>query len=98
MEGIGILDDSEDSVLSMVLSPQGQLFSASADKEIRCWDVEERKCLFIMKDTHKLRVNVLALTDKGHLVSGSADKHIKVWAINSEDDAEEGKKSRLIII
>jgi WD40 repeat protein len=99
MECIGMLDDSEDSVLCMILSKEGLLFSASSDRSIRCWNVKKRKCLYIIKDVHRERVSSIVLDDKDHLISASTDKHIKVWSLNEEEAAaNDGKSSRMLII
>jgi F-box/WD-40 domain protein 7 len=53
-----------------------RLFSASADKTIRVWDIESRRCEHVMED-HTRPVLSLALT-RGKLFSGSYDFTIKV--------------------
>ena len=56
-----------------------QLFSASADKTIRVWDIESRRCERVLED-HSRPVLSLA-TSNGMLFSGSYDYTIKVGYI-----------------
>ena len=53
-----------------------RLFSASADKTIRVWDIESRRCERVLED-HSRPVLSLACAD-GKLFSGSYDYTIKV--------------------
>ena len=53
-----------------------RLFSASADKTIRVWDIESRRCERVLED-HTRPVLSLACAD-GKLFSGSYDYSIKV--------------------
>lgn len=55
-----------------------RLFSASADKTIRVWDIESRRCERVLED-HSRPVLSLACSD-GKLFSGSYDYTIKVLA------------------
>lgn len=58
-----------------------RLFSASADKTIRVWDIESRRCERVLED-HSRPVLSLACSD-GKLFSGSYDYTIKVLAAAS---------------
>lgn len=53
-----------------------RLFSASADKTIRVWDIESRRCEHVLED-HTRPVLSLAI-HMGRLFSGSYDYTIKV--------------------
>lgn len=53
-----------------------RLFSASADKTIRVWDLDSRRCECVLED-HSRPVLSLACAD-GKLFSGSYDYTIKV--------------------
>lgn len=56
-----------------------RLFSASADKTIRVWDIESRRCEQVMED-HTRPVLSLSIAN-GKLFSGSYDYTIKVRAL-----------------
>ena len=58
-----------------------RLFSASADKTIRVWDIDSRRCERVLED-HSRPVLSLACSD-GKLFSGSYDYTIKVFAAAS---------------
>ena len=57
----------------------GRLFSASADKTIRVWNVESRRCEQVMED-HTRPVLSLAISN-GKIYSGSYDYSIKVCVL-----------------
>lgn len=58
-----------------------RLFSASADKTIRVWNIDSRRCEYVLED-HARPVLSLA-TSNGKLYSGSYDFTIKVWNLET---------------
>lgn len=58
-----------------------RLFSASADKTIRVWDIESRRCEQVLED-HSRPVLSLAIANN-KLFSGSYDYTIKVWSLDT---------------
>ena len=58
-----------------------RLLSASADKTIRMWDIETRRCEHVLEDHAR---PVLSLSVCGSkLFSGSYDYTIKVWSLDT---------------
>lgn len=54
-----------------------RLYSASADKTVRVWDIESRRCDYVLED-HSRPVLSLAIAEN-KVFSGSYDYSIKVW-------------------
>ncbi len=69
-------------IQALVASADGKrLFSGSADKNIRLWNLEKRN-RFLTIPAHGGAVNALALSRDGEiLASGSEDKTIKLWLL-----------------
>ncbi|MBN3961526.1 hypothetical protein [Nostoc sp. NMS8] len=69
---------------TIVVEPiSNQAFSGSKDKNIRAWNLRNRKQTFTFKG-HSDWVTAIALTPDGtHLISGSRDKTIKVWNLRN---------------
>lgn len=58
-----------------------RLLSASADKTIRMWDIDSRRCEHVLEDHTR---PVLSLSVCGNtLFSGSYDYTIKVWSLDT---------------
>ncbi len=70
-----------------------RLFSASADKTIRVWDIESRRCEQVMED-HTRPVLSLSVAN-GKLFSGSYDYTIKVRPSNWKE-GHQGHRSMLL--
>jgi len=80
-----ILTGILDAVLSIAFSPDGQILaSASADNNVRLWDVAGRKPLGAPLTGHTDIVISVAFSPDGKtLASGSADKTIRLWDVAS---------------
>jgi len=74
-------EQGHDEIVWAVEVAGHRLFSASADKTIRVWDIESRRCERVLED-HSRPVLSLACAD-GKLFSGSYDYSIKVrlWTL-----------------
>mmetsp|Transcript_22314 Transcript_22314/g.26847 ORF Transcript_22314/g.26847 Transcript_22314/m.26847 type:complete len:530 (+) Transcript_22314:256-1845(+) len=75
-----ILQGHEEIVWAMEVSGR-RLFSASADKTIRVWDIDLLRCVQVLED-HTRPVLSLAVTVR-QLFSGSYDCTIRVWDLDS---------------
>ena len=60
------------------LKEDNKIASASFDKTIKIWDIDEKKCINTIKG-HKQDITILYLLSDGRLVSGSTDMKIKIW-------------------
>ena len=56
------------------------LISASSDKTIRFWDIEEKRCIKSIY-AHDKEITVLGKLNDGNIISGSLDSTIKVWKV-----------------
>lgn len=70
-----------DEIVWAVEVSGNRLFSASADKTIRVWDIETRRCIQVLED-HARPVLSLAVSGS-YLFSGSYDYSIKVRACSA---------------
>ena len=66
-------------VYSVAILPNGDIVSGSADKYIKVWDYQEKKC--IVTFFAGSIVYTVAVLPNGNVVSGSADKSIHIWDI-----------------
>ena len=64
---------------ALVLLPNGDLASGSADGTIRVWEPRTGVCKLVLKG-HTGYVMSLAVLPNGDLASGSYDKTIRVWS------------------
>ena len=56
------------------------LASASSDKTIKFWDLDENRC-FKTIVAHDKEITSLAKLKDGNLISGSLDSTIKIWKL-----------------
>lgn len=70
-----------DEIVWAVEVSGNRLFSASADKTIRVWDIETRRCIQVLED-HARPVLSLAVSGS-YLFSGSYDYSIKVQVLTA---------------
>ncbi|KAL8150111.1 hypothetical protein V2J09_019919 [Rumex salicifolius] len=79
----------EDAVNAVVVSPDGVVYTGSADSRIRVWarrQGDKKHGLVATLERHKSAVNALALSSDGKvLFSGACDRSILVW--EREDSA-----------
>ena len=73
-------------ILAIALNAkETQLFTASADKTVKVWDVESGKLAQTLKG-HTASVTSIALPRDGKLAfTGSSDRSIKVWNVETGD-------------
>ena len=75
--------EGHDEIVWAVEATDGHLFSASADKTIRVWDTESRRCLHVLEE-HTRPVLSLAISETHKkLFSGSYDCSIRVWDLTT---------------
>jgi len=75
--------EGHDEIVWAVEATEGHLFSASADKTIRVWDTETRRCLHVLEE-HTRPVLSLAVSERhAKLFSGSYDCSIRVWDLTT---------------
>lgn len=74
--------DHNESILSVVISPDGRIVSGHEQGTIKVWDLSTGNYIKTVKE-HGDKVNSLAISDDGKiLVSGSKDEKIIVWDLN----------------
>lgn len=75
--------DGHDEIVWGVDTTPTTLFSASADKTIRAWDIASRRCVQVMEE-HTRPVLCLAVCLKhDKLFSGSYDCTVRVWSLTT---------------
>jgi WD40 repeat protein len=73
------LQGHENSVSSVVISPDGQTIASSGDRTIKLWNLATGKEISSLNG-HSQQVNVVVISPDGKtLVSGSDDNTIKIW-------------------
>lgn len=78
-------------IRSVCFSPDGKYLATGAeDRQIRIWDIEERKVKLLLSG-HKQEIYSLEYSRDGQiLASGSGDKTVRLW------DAESGKELHVL--
>ena len=60
------------------LNEDNKIASASSDKTIKIWDIDELKCINTIA-AHDQDITILSRLLDGKLASGSIDMKIKIW-------------------
>ena len=69
-----------EQVISLLFSPDGKtLFSGSADRSVRVWDVETGRCQASLLGHHHWVWSLVYSAADRVLLSGSQDETIRVW-------------------
>ena len=75
--------EGHEEIVWAVEATDGHLFSASAEKTIRVWDTQTRRCVHVLEE-HTRPVLSLAVSQRhGKLFSGSYDCSIRVWDLST---------------
>ena len=70
-----------DEIVWAVEVAGNRLLSASADKTIRMWDIDSRRCEHVLEDHARPVLSLAVCGNK--LFSGSYDYTIKVWSLDT---------------
>ncbi|XP_071712150.1 protein JINGUBANG-like [Rutidosis leptorrhynchoides] len=80
----------DDAINDVVVSSNGDVYTGSTDKRIKCWRKSPESgthCLITTLNGHKSGINALALSTNEHvLYSGASDRCIMVWEKSDEDN------------
>ena len=81
---VRVLEGHANSVLSVAVTPDKRVVSASDDNTLRVWDIESGDTLKTLEG-HENWVNSVAVTPHKRVVSASDDNTLRVWDIESGD-------------
>ncbi|XP_071712496.1 protein JINGUBANG-like [Rutidosis leptorrhynchoides] len=85
-----VAHEHDDAINDVVVSSNGDVYTGSTDKKIKCWRKSPESgthCLITTLKGHKSGINALALsTNERVLYSGASDKYIMVWEKSDEDN------------
>jgi WD40 repeat protein len=84
LKGSKIIGKHKDAINSMILLPNGMIASASNDKTIKIWDINNSICIKSLEG-HTDNINILVLLSNGMIASGSSDNTIKIWDYVNEN-------------
>ncbi|KAK3159058.1 hypothetical protein QOZ80_2AG0145140 [Eleusine coracana subsp. coracana] len=82
----------DDAINAIVASPDGHVYTGSADRRIRAWrrrpEPDQRLVLVATMERHRSAVNALAIggRDGRVLYSGACDRSVVVWERGGADD------------
>ncbi|XP_010477737.1 PREDICTED: uncharacterized protein LOC104756786 [Camelina sativa] len=91
----------DDAINSIVVSPDGFVYTGSADKKIKVWNKKDKKHYLVATLTkHLSAVNALAVSEDGKvLYSGACDRSILVWErLSKEDDGVDGELLHMSVV
>ena len=80
-ERVATLSKHADSVRSVAWLSDSRLVSASLDREIKRWDVQQRKVLEAYQGHSRSVLALCLLGDGNTLVSGGEDQSLRVWQL-----------------
>ena len=76
------LKGHRDQIRSAVFGPDGtKIVSASVDKTVKIWDVENGECLRTLKGHRDWICSAVFSPDGTKIVSASRDKTVKIWNV-----------------
>ena len=85
LEYMGSLRGHQESIMCLCAFPNKILASGSMDKNIKIWDIKERRRILISTlSGHKSNVTALCYVREGVFVSGSMDKSLIIWSKQPE--------------
>jgi WD40 repeat protein len=70
-----------DIISATVMLDNRHLLSASDDNTLRLWNINNGRCVKVIKVDSPVRT--LGLLDGGHVLSASMDKHLSIWNIEA---------------
>eukprot|EP01125_Pyxidicula_operculata_P020632 TRINITY_DN7663_c0_g1_i1.p1 TRINITY_DN7663_c0_g1~~TRINITY_DN7663_c0_g1_i1.p1 ORF type:complete len:592 (-),score=123.25 TRINITY_DN7663_c0_g1_i1:21-1796(-) len=74
----GVLKGHTNKITDMIVVG-GKLWTSSQDAAIRIWDLDEKRCVQIIKDAHQTSTNCLANVYDMQIISGGYDQILKTW-------------------
>ena len=75
-----VLIGHKNGIFSICKINENMIASASCDKTVRLWDLQNKKCIHIFEGHTSFVWSVVKLTDN-KIASASSDKTIKIWDI-----------------
>jgi len=75
--------EAHEEIVWAVEATEGHLFSASADKTIRVWNTETRRCVHVLEEHTRPVLSLVVSQRHGKLFSGSYDCSIRVWDLTT---------------
>ena len=75
--------EGHEEIVWAVEATEGHLFSASADKTIRVWNTQTRRCLHVLEEHTRPVLSLVVSQRHGKLFSGSYDCSIRVWDLTT---------------
>jgi WD40 repeat protein len=89
LEYISFKDDNrhDDRITALDITADGRLvITASKDKTIRIWDLNEKMCIKVLKG-HTKAVQTIAITPDGrYAVSGGEDLTVRFWSLEKAEN------------
>lgn len=81
---LGTFQDHNDSVRSIAWQNERQLLSASIDRQIKLWNLEEKDKAILTLEGHSRSVDAICLLKQGKiLISAGIDQSLRVWDLST---------------